>query len=98
MKNRKPIPMGSWGSHSVFGSPAMQVPENPKAEHPTPKNASTVLAYLLTHLAMKTPARRRLPPKSPQSSQPKDTHFVSGVKKLQRALNLGLATRFGIVP
>ena len=24
------------GGHSVFGSPAPKVPENPKAEHPTP--------------------------------------------------------------
>ena len=68
---------GSWGSHSVFGGPATQVPENPKIEHPTPKVTSAVLTqfWLTDH---ETSARRRLPPKFSQSSEPKDTHFVSG--------------------
>ena len=69
------------GSHLVFGNPASQVPENPKAEHPTPKSRASFLwsfNSVLAHLTMKKPARRRLPPKISKSSEPKDTHFVSG--------------------
>ena len=43
------------GSHSVFGNPAPQVPENPKAEHPTPKSRASFLRgfnSVLAHLTM----------------------------------------------
>ena len=44
MSMKNPILTGSRVvSHSVFGSPVTQVPENPKAEHPTPKVASFIL-------------------------------------------------------
>ena len=77
-------PKGYKGGHLVFGSPATQIPVNPKARHST---SVTILSQMnkpsfdavLTHLIFEKPARRRLPPEFSKSSAPKDTHFVSGL-------------------
>ena len=55
------------GGHSVSGSLATQVSENPKAEHPTPVIILSQMNEprfdaVLTHLVFEKPARRRLPP------------------------------------
>ena len=75
---------GFKGGHLVFGSPATQIPVNPKAKHPTPVIILSQMnephfGAVLTHLIIEKTTRRRLPPEFPKSSAPKDTHFVSGV-------------------
>ena len=55
------------GGRVVFGSPATQMPVNPKARHPTPviilsQMIEPLFDAVLTHLIFEKPARRRLPP------------------------------------
>ena len=77
-------PEGYKSDHLVFGSPATQIPVNPKAWHPTPVIILSQMNEprfdaVLTHLIFEKLARRRLPPELSRSSAPKDIHFVSGV-------------------
>ena len=90
--------IGVWCSHSVFGSPATQVPENPKAEHPTPKVTSAVFGALVGSLDRESPRPTKATSEVLTVKLTKrHTRCVRG-KILQRAFNLGPATQFGSVP
>ena len=63
------------GGHSVFGNPATQVPENPKAEHPTPAHSLNLKGYKVGHLVFGNPATQI--PVNPKARHPTPVNPLS---------------------